>query len=104
MLVSQVLIVFSTIKDNPGLNLEELANKISSEHIDLPAAKYLSYGQRSYELLKSRIQELGCIEEIEGRYRFNPDSKVYSIDPLLNAYVKQLIDSRASKKIEVSGD
>jgi hypothetical protein len=87
MLVSQVLYVFHAIKKFPGLNLEELSEKMHELWGDRDAILFLS-SKDDYWLLESRIKDVDCIEERNGRYYFNPDTQPYSKDEIINSCIE----------------
>jgi len=86
-LVSQMMYVFFTIKDNQGNDLEGLARIIREKYGENFITQGLINGGPEYEWLSDRIKELECIVERDGKYYFDLNIKPYSKDMIFNAYI-----------------
>ena len=91
MLITQVLFTFEAIRQFPGQDLDGLAEKIYELGGDIDAVRFLIYGDYKYTTLPSRIRELNCIIESNGRYYFDPKIKPYSKDPILNSFISNIL-------------
>ena len=103
MLVSQVIIVFQTIREHSGLSLDELADKINELHRDVPAAKYMIHGNSKYSTLPSRIEELNCVYKEDGLFYYDDNKKPYCHDPLLNTFVESFLIGQRERAKNTKG-
>jgi hypothetical protein len=87
MLVSQVLVCFHTIRKFPGLTLDELAEKMHTLYGDFEAVRFLIHGG-DYSLVADRIRDLNCVEARDGRYYYNPETRPYSKDVIINVCIE----------------
>ncbi len=101
MLVSQVLIAFYTVRKHPGLDLEGLADKISSEYGDMEAARYMIHGDNKYSVLHDRISELNCVQERKGLFYFDSSIQPYSKDNIINLFIKNISEKENNPKAEL---
>jgi DNA-directed RNA polymerase delta subunit len=96
MLVSQVLIIFNTVRKFPGQNIEGLADKIHETYGDLDAARFMIHGDSKYWTIRDRLPYLNCVQEKEGGYYYyNPKIKPYSKDKILNCFIENILNDEA---------
>ena len=93
MLVTQVLLTFSTIKKFPGLDINGLADKIYELYGNEEAAKSLIYDEEHW-LLRARIRELDCVEIREMGYYFNPNKRPYGRDEIISSVIENFLSAK----------
>jgi hypothetical protein len=89
MLISQVLMTLDIIRKFPRENLEGLAKKVYEKYGNTPAGRFLV----SEDLISSRIEELNCVVEENGRYYFNSKIKPYSKDHVLEVFINGILEA-----------
>ena len=91
-----------TIRDFPGCNIDELAEKMGNIYGHSEAAEFMTGKDIRYNIIPSRIKELTCVTEDNKRYYFNPKMP-YCKDPLIDTMLKYVFGIDAEKD-RLNGD
>lgn len=73
-IITQLTIIFETVKKFPGQDLEGLSEKIYQLGGDIDAVRFLIHDNLKYNLLLDRIKMIRNIDQKNGRYYFNPQT------------------------------
>ena len=95
MILSHAMMTFDTVRKNPGLDLDGLADKIYESYGDTLATRFLTGSDARYVFLPQVISFLDCVVNRDGAYYYNPETKPYSQDNIINVCIENQLKEEA---------
>jgi hypothetical protein len=97
MLMTQVMYVFYAVRHHQGLTLEELGKTLYDEFGRHEAIRFMMNDGKDTSLIKSRLQDIGCVVEREGRYVYDPQIRPLSRDPMTAFFLQHQLDAESAR-------
>jgi len=101
----QCMIVFNAILDEPGMNIDELADKIGRDNNkESWAIQFMFLEDRSDKgRLVSIIKDLYCVEEKDGRYYFSEELPVKDVTDITQILLNSTVEAMLARNMIKEG-